>query len=142
MASYEVQARSRLGWQIVGVFDVYEQAQDCALQFDRERVYDDLRVTREIEDPQTGRFRATTVFKCGQQVRDEMVREEAERERLAAVQKRQQRLGREAGPRWSGRSGELGILPKITLHFALWIGFLVVTGLALVHYFEFVLFGR
>ena len=34
-----------------------------------------LRITREIEDPQTGRFRATTVYKCGQKIRDEIARE-------------------------------------------------------------------
>ncbi len=144
MASYEVQAKSKLGWQIVGVFDGYERAHECALQLDHDRLYDDLRVTREIEDPQTGLFRAKIVYRCGQQVRDELAREEAENEKLAAVEKRQRRLNREIIPRWTRRSDKEKARrqsPGNPLRLALWATLLLFAGMTAVYYFEFVLFN-
>ena len=145
MGSFEVQARSRLGWQIVGIFDSYDRASECALQLDRDRVYDDLRITREIEDPQTGRFRATTVYKCGQKIRDEIAREEEEREKEEAVAKRERRLKREILPRWMRRSDRGAARRDFhgnPLQIALWSAFLFCTAMAAIYIFEFVLVAR
>ena len=142
MDSYEVQAKSKLGWQIVGVFDGYERAQECALQLEHDRIYDDLQVTREVEDPQTGRFRATIVYRCGQQVRDEIARAEAENEKLAAVEKRQRRLNKQIIPRWTRKSDKERARRESRgnpLRLALWTTFLFVAGMTAVYYFEFVL---
>lgn len=145
MGSYEVQAKSRLGWQIVGIFDAYDRATECALQLDRDRVYDDLRITREIEDPQTGRFRATTVYKCGQKIRDEIAREDVEREKQEAVAKRQRRLKREILPRWMRKSDKGAAHQDFRgnpLRAALWSAFLFCAGMAAIYIFEFVLVDR
>ena len=144
MDSYEVQANVKDGWQIVAVFDGYDRAYECAVQLDRDRVYDDLRVTREIEDRRTGRFRATTVYRCGQKVRDEIAREEEEAARMAAMEKRQHRLSRSMMRRWTCRpsgvhfrlDGEAG-----PIRIAFWTTVLFSAGMGAVYYFEFVVPG-
>jgi hypothetical protein len=142
MESYEVQAKSKLGWQIVGVFDEYERAQESALRLDQDGIYDDLRITREYEDPQTGRFRATVVYRCGRQIRNEVAREEEEKEKLAAVEKRQHRLNREIVPhptRWSDKERARRDSPAHPLRLAFWTALLFSAGMAALYYFEFVL---
>lgn len=144
MESYEVQANVKGDWQIVAVFDGYDRAYECAVQLDRDRVYDNLRVTREIEDRQTGRFRATTVFKCGQKIRDEIAREEEEAEKMAAMEKRQRRLSRQMIPRWTGRQSRVpfGLDGEASpIRIALWTMVLFSAGMGAVYYFEFILMG-
>jgi len=143
METYEVQAKSKLGWQIIAVFEEYDGAYECAFQLDRDRLYDDLRVRREIEDPRTGRLRATTVYRCGQKLRDGIAREEEEAEKLAAADKRQRRLNKKIFPRWIRRSDREKIrlaAQGSPLRLALWTTLLFVLGMAAVYYFEFVLF--
>lgn len=145
MASYEVQAKSALGWQIVGVFDEYDGAEECALQLDYDHVYDELRITREIEDSETGRFRATVVYRCGQKIRDEIAREEEEQQKLAAADHRQHRLKKEIVPRWIRKSDKVQVRGEslgTPLRLALWTLVLFSAGMAALYYFEFVLFSK
>ena len=149
MASYEVQGNSPKGWQIVAIFDTYELAYGCARRIDRKGQFDELRVTREVLDPQTGRFRATTLYKCGQKIRDEIARELEESERLAAVEKRQDRLNRKVARGWSFKASKVAVRSKERLasrshplQIAFWTTVLFSAGMAAVYYFEFVLIYR
>ena len=145
MASYEVQANLKTGWQIVALFDGYEEAFECTLQLDRDRIYDDMRIRREVEDPRTGRYRATTVYRGGQKIRDEIAREEEEIKKLAAAEKRQVRLNRKIMPRWIRKSDKARVrLADETnpIRIALWTTLLFSAGMTAVYYFEFVLTGK
>ena len=145
MAEYEVQANTQGGWQIVAVFDTYELAFDCAIRLDRDRIYDDLRVTREILNPQTGRYRATTLYKCGQKIRDEISRELEEAEKLAAMKKRQIRLNKQLLPRWSRRKTRDSVREQSQthpIHILFWTTVLFFTGMAAIYYIEFFLLDR
>jgi len=145
MESYEVQAKSKLGWQIVAVFDGYGRAHECALQYDHDQIYDDLRVTREVEDPNTGRFRATVLYRCGQRVREEIAREEAERKRSTAVEKRQKRLKKVITPRWTRKSDKERARKRAKgdpVRLAVLATLLLCAGMVAVYLFEFVLFSN
>jgi hypothetical protein len=145
MDSYEVQAKSRLGWQILGAFDEYESAQACALELEYDGAYDELRVTREIEDSRSGRFRATVLFRCGQKVREAAAREEAENDRQSAYERRQQRLKRVIMPRWIRKSDRERVRREamnVPLRLAMWTALLFAAGLAALYYVQFVLFGK
>jgi len=145
MESFEVQAKSKLGWQIVAVFDGYDRAHECALQYDHDRVYDDLRVTREVENPTTGRFRATVLYRCGQKVRDEIARKDAEDNRATAYERRRQRLNKTITPRWVRKSDKERARKRSRsnpLRLAIVGTLLLSAGMAAVYYFEFILFGK
>jgi len=145
METYEVQAKAKAGWQIVAVFEGYDGAHECALELDRDRLYDDLRVRREVEDPRTGRLHATTVYRCGQKLREEIAREEEAAAKLAVVEKRQRRLNRNLIQRLTRRAAKEKTrlaAQGSPLRLALWTTLLFVAGMAAVYYFEFVLFNR
>ena len=145
MESYEVQARSKLGWQIVAVFDGYGRAHECAVQYDQDKIYDDLRVTREVENPNTGRFRATVLYRCGQKVRDEIARKDSEERRSTAFEKRQQRLKKVIAPRWTRKSDKARARKRAKgnpIRLAVLTTLLLCAGMAAVYIFEFVLFSN
>ena len=145
MDSFEVQAKSKLGWQILGSFNDYESAQACALELEYERAYDELRVTREVEDSRTGRFRATVLFQCGKKVREEAAREEAENERQTAYEKRQQRLNRVIMPRWIRKSDKERVRREsmnMPLRLAVLTTLLFAAGLTAIYWIEVVLYGK
>lgn len=145
MDSYEVQAKSKHGWQILGSFDDYESAQACALEIEYGGTYDELQVTRETEDSGSGRFRATVLFRCGQKVREAVAREEAENERQTAYERRQQRLKRVIMPRWIRKSDKERVRREsmnMPLRLAVLTALLFAAGLTAIYWIEIALYGK